>query len=330
MIRLGYKTLPTHDLYFRAPLRDLISEGIFEPKSRPIRRLGDNAFLAGDDLVLIRYLSGRDRNKLRKTSWNRCFYVIDDDFACLEDDQSLPEDYRQRLLAFKQATLPEILDLADVVVAPNRRIFDAYPGKKHLLLHPACGELCQDFSHFADQGPVRILFPGTRSHLADLDFIAEILRTLCEEFSEKIQCHTFLGKDAPGKLRGMKNIIHRKACSWPRYQKIMASECYHICLSPTLDTAFNQARSINKLFDCAAFGAAGLYSSGGPMGEVIEHGYSGLLVGNDPNQWDARLRLLIEDQGQAQNLATQGVELAERVGNPDLVRGFWQEHLRLA
>ncbi|WP_114008012.1 hypothetical protein [Cohaesibacter intestini] len=327
MIRFSYKTIPTHDLYFRHPLRDLITEGRLEGR-RPIRRIGDNCFEAKGRLVILRYLSDRDARLIASRQWQRCYYVIDDDFAALDQDRSIPEDYRQRMLRFREIMLPEILRHADTIVAPNPRLFSFYPDKRHLLLDPCAVSICKDFSHFREDEPLRILFPGTRSHLNDLAFLSECLAQICWE-QPQLQLDTFMGHHAPAALRGLPNVLHHKAKGWQVYRKFMARQRYHLCLVPMLDTHFNQARSINKILDSAAFGAAALFSPVGPVADALGPLSKLAVIDNEAELWDAKIRDILSDRQALRPIAEALASLAHTIGDPAHVRRFWHHHLQL-
>jgi len=47
--------------------------------------------------------------------------------------------------------------------------------------------------------------------------------------------------------------------SWEKYRAFVACHRFHIAIAPALDTAFNRSRSLSRLHDHAAYGAAGLF-----------------------------------------------------------------------
>ncbi|WP_319496821.1 hypothetical protein [uncultured Cohaesibacter sp.] len=276
--------------------------------------------------MIIRYLGDSELAQVRRRRWRKVFYVIDDDLMRLDDDRSVPEDYRQRLLAFRQKRLPDILDLADVIVAPNERILEGYPSKKGERLDPCYVTVCDDLRHFDDYQTIRILFPGSRSHLNDLAFLQEGLLRLSAAHTE-LEIVTYMGANAPVRLKGMEQIQHRKPLPWAAFQKEQQRERFHICLMPTVATPFNQARSINKLFDCAAVGAVGVFSRGGPTDGVIADGVDGLLVDHDVMAWEKAVGFLIDDMARAKTMAQACLDKAGLCGNPVRVRDFWRKQL---
>ena len=90
------------------------------------------------------------------------------------------------------------------------------------------------------------------------------------------------------------------------------------------------ARSITKVMDHAAVGAAGLYSRRQPFADVIENDRNGVLLGDAPEEWIEAIRQLAVDHKRRQALARGGIDLAFRLGNPDITRAFWLDELGIS
>jgi len=295
---------------------------------RPVRRIGQNSFVCKNTAVIIRYATRAELELIRTIKPQNCAYVIDDDLSLLDLDSSLPMDYRNRLSVFKTGILPEILQLSDTIIAPNALICESYGDKTCLLLDPSYTSLCDDFSHFDEPGKIDMVFSGTRSHLDDLEFIAEAVLAICKRYKH-VSFTTFLGKYAPGNLQDTENIIHRRPVSWKEFKRNQKKQFFHIALAPYKDTRFNRARSINKLFDHAAFGAAGIYSDMPPLSTAIEHGKEGLLIREDTGAWYTAMENLITRPEKAHYLAMAGAKRAGSLGDPARVRRFWCEYLQI-
>jgi hypothetical protein len=118
--------------------------------------------------------------------------------------------------------------------------------------------------------------------------------------------------------------------SWERYRAFVAAHRFHIALAPALDTTFNRARSLSRLHDHAAYGAAGLYSDHPPFAGTIADGASGRLLPNDPEAWQAALLDLTDDRDAVRLLAEGGQRLSAALGDHGRVRSFWQRELGLS
>ena len=326
MIYFPYKNNPTTDIYFAAPLHDLIAKPVLPNANRPIRRIGPNCFYANHKAIIIRYITAPELKKLEQLSPKQVFYIIDDDFHALETDNSLPQDYRNRLKTFTRVFLPELLSVTDTIIAPNPIILANYPDKRGELLHPSATAICGDFSHFDNTKEVKILFSGTRSHLNDLVQVKGSILEICAKFPE-VRFTTFMGNHAPDTLLDHPNIIHHKALSWGRYKKRLKTERFHIALAPLAKTKFNLSRSINKIYDHAAFGAAGIYTDFPPINTVVKSGKSGFLIEQDPQAWTCTMENLIVNLEKARAVAKAGCKLANSLGKPDIVRRFWLKRL---
>jgi hypothetical protein len=207
-------------------------------------------------------------------------------------------------------------------------ILASYRAFETSLLDPAALAPSPGLDHFDDRGTVRIVFAGTRSHLTDLEAIAAPLAGLLRRRAHW-RLTTFLGRHAPAVLRGVANAGHMEPSSWPAYRGILRRMRFHIALAPALDTPFNRSRSISRLFDHAAFGAAGLYGDLPPFSGVVTDRTSGRLLGEDPDAWCEALDELAGDLAKARRMAADGAALAAALGDPSRVRRFWTERLAL-
>ena len=311
---------PSADIYFLNAMRGEVSAGA-------VRALGPNVYGAGDSYVVLRYANDRELARLEAARPRQVFYVIDDDLEALSRSDDLPADYRARLSAFVARSLPRILALADVVLAPNALLLTRFTDHQTGLVFPSHCSVSDGFDHFGD-GPLRLVFTGSRSHAGDLAVIAPALERLCTAWPQ-IELTTFLGPAAPPPLRRLGNVVNRPALPWPAYRRFMATARFHIALAPFRRTPTNQCRSHNKVNDHAAFGAAGLYGDILPYREIVSHGADGLLLPPDPDAWFEALATLLDDPASARRLAQAGGSLSRRSGSPALLRTFWRERLDL-
>lgn len=84
------------------------------------------------------------------------------------------------------------------------------------------------------------------------------------EVDGKARCPptTFWNGHTPRCLRNLPNAIHLPMMEWEQLSGLVAENRFHAAIAPALDTPFNRARSISKLHDHAAYGAAGIYTIG--------------------------------------------------------------------
>ena len=313
---------PTADIYFLNAMRDLVgAEG-------GVTAVGPNVYGADGCFVILRYAGDAELAVLEKARPRQVFYVIDDDLEALARSAELPAGYRSRLLAFVAHSLPRILAMADVVLAPSALLLARFPKHPTELIWPSYCSVCDGFDHFAKAAPLRLVFTGSRSHAGDLELIAPALERLLAAYSH-IELTTFLGASGPARLQRSARVVNRTALPWASYREHMAKTRFHVALAPFRRSATNECRSHNKLHDHAAFGAAGLYGDIAPYREVVSHGGDGLLLPPDPDAWFEALVRLIEDPASALRLAEAGASLSRRIGSQSRLRDFWCEKLGL-
>lgn len=321
--------LPTVDLYFREPLVDLIAAWPGQRLWRPIRRIGTSAFAANGCAVIIRYATPSDLAALKALRPRRTYYVIDDVIPIAGEFDHLPARYRRRLQTFAKTVLPEIVAMADEILAPSRHILDLFPGRPGALISPCHGPLAADLSHFDEPGTIRIAFLGTRSHAGNLARLAEPLARLCVRHPA-VEVTTFLGQATPSGIRRLPRVRTRAPLPWRAYRRVLATERYHIALAPIGETLFDRARSVSKIFHHAAIGAAGFYSEQEPYRGVVSDGVDGVIVADGAAAWFDALSAALDDVAGLAAIARGGIALARRIGAPDRLRQFWLRRLDIA
>ncbi len=326
---LGRHDNPTSEIYFTGPLADLI--GPAEMASASIRRVEPNVFEILDDepaTIIFRGCSERFLRKLQSAPQRQIILFMDDNLWVLDDDLFLPADYRARLLKFRTRIFFPLLALADLLISPSEKILEHAGGKSTALVHPGLIGAPSPLAHYQDGSQrVEMIFSGTRSHLADLEMIAEDLRRLLVNFPQ-LHLTTVLGRHSPRSLR-CRNAIHLPPMSWPRYKGFLLKRHFHIALVPAINSAFNRSRSISRLLDNAYFGAAGLYSNQAPFANFLDHDVNGLLVDTGNGSWYETIVNLIKDRDQILKLASEGQSRAREIGNTARLREFWLKTLTL-
>ena len=318
---------PTVDYYFRSPLRDLITTMPWGSADRPIRQIGPHLFLTDRAAVLLRHATPSELDMLGDVGPGRkVFYLLDDDLGG-NLDGDLPEDYRRRLVNFRTQVLGKILQVTDTLVVCSPKIADSLTARNIEVLLPATVADINGFRHFTKPVDVTdLLVSGTRSHLADIAMIAPALRRAVEA-NARLRITTYLGRHAPPALQRHPRILNRAPLPWPLFRQEYSGSAFHIAVSPHRQSAFNACRSTTKILEHASFGAAGLYSARAPYTAWIEHGRNGLLLNDNPSQWEQAIETLCRDSTTAEAIARRGAELATTIGEPLRVRDFWRERI---
>ena len=316
---------PSVSMYFADPLIDLIDDDE-SFSGRPIQQLSPSLYVCGARAVVIRYANWHELKILREGKFERIYLLIDDDLEALEEAQELPSDYRERLIKYRDGPFRQLCDLVTDVVAPSEHILRSYRRQRTLQLEPAQCHRLPVLTHHSATGRLEIVFAGTRSHLQDLEHVAVAV-------TDVLRCHpearltTFLKGHVPNFLKKLPNAVHLAPMGWQQYRSFVDANKFHIAVAPALPTSFNRARSISKLHDHAALGAAGLYTRQAPFDRIVSQGKTGMLLGNDPGEWRETLFELASKRDRVRKLARGGQILSRTLGNRRRVRNFWQEEL---
>ena len=312
-------------MYFEDPLTDLIdSDETFS--GRPIQQLSPSLYVCGSKAVVIRYANWQELKILREGNFERIYLLIDDDLEGLDDAQELPSDYRQRLIKYRDGPFRKLCEMVTDVVAPSEHILRSYRRQRTLQLEPAQCHKLSGLTHHSNTDTLEIVFAGTRSHVQDFEHVAlavtEVLR-----LHPEARLTTFLKGHVPRFLKKLPNVVHLAPMGWQQYRSFVSSNKFHIAVAPALPTSFNRARSISKLHDHAALGAAGLYTRQAPFDRIVSHDQTGVLLGNDPAEWRDTLIDLAGKREKVRKLARGGQILSRTLGNSRRVRNFWQAEL---
>lgn len=326
--RVGNRQLPTSTMYFAEPLADCIGTRL-DGRERPIRKVSNTVFTCGDAVIVIRYMGPRLLPLLQERRFKWVYLVVDDDLYALHENDGLPADYRQRLIRYRDGVMQDLLDQVTHVVAPSERILARYRRKQAIKLDPAQCHMAGGLGHHRGGKGLDVVFAGTRSHLLDLGFVAEEIAAFLKAQPEA-RLTTFLNGHAPKALRNLPNALHLPMMGWNRYRAFVAQNRFHVAIAPALDTDFNQARSVSKVHEHAAFGAAGIYSRQPPFSDIVDDGRSGLLLPNEPQRWRNVLFELAGRRDTTEALAAEGQDLSRRLGDTLRVRNFWLEQLGLS
>lgn len=322
------QAIPTIDYYFTAGMGSLIARGITPEPSRPIVRLGPSTLACGRRAIIFRYVSIEELESVRALCPERIYYLIDDMLPLAHACPELPADYRHRLARFARDLIPRILDLNPTIVAPSDAILALFPDHARERLDPALLAVAPDLDHFAASGPLRLAFLGTRSHANGLDFLAPVLEQVLTS-DRDITLTAFFGRHFPARIARLPGVENHRPLPWIDYRAHMEGARFHALLAPLPDTLFNRGRSLTKLMEAAATGAALMTSARLPFSTAIESGRDGLLLGDDPSDWVNEIRSLATDREAARRLADAGARLARRIGDPGRLALFWRERLGL-
>jgi hypothetical protein len=316
---------PTTSIYFAECMRKEI--GAAGDIRFRIWALSPNVFYVPDPsepkMLVMRDWDPGARRWLADLPPPKLYYLLDDDIWAGSNDPSLPSGYRERLRRLSMGNAKWLLQKAVKVYASSQPLAERL-GQGTILVQPSVVVPPADLKHH-DEERLRLVFVGTRSHLADLRSIEGALASFLRANPDCL-LDTFLGKFAPVSLR-LPNAIHNPPQSWQAYRATLAERHFHVALAPALPTAFNSARSHNKILEIACFGAAPVYSSTVPFAAVVSKAQAGFLC--DGEGWYALLTRLKNDRALVRRISAANCRLAQELGDPWKLREFWHRQLRL-
>ncbi|GEM_PF-1571453 len=284
------RSTPSFDIYFMHVMRPFVD--IEQPDRQCFRQLEKNVIATTGPspiIIIFRYISPHLQARLLADKTTRIWLFLDDDVFAIADGQHLPDDYVRRLQAYRSVTLEPLLQRAERILSPSQRICDRVSEIPSTLVPPAMiySEAALDHHHRREGDRFKIIFSGSRSHLADLAMIAPELRAGLDEHPHW-HLTTCLGRYAPAILR-VPNATHIGPLAWTGFQEFVSANKFHVAVCPLQQTAFNAARSETRMFDNAALGCAGLYSDAPPYRDwdTVYDGAAGEIV--KQGQWLSKL-----------------------------------------
>lgn len=327
--------LPTTHLYFLNAMAPQLARWW---RRAPVAGVGDNCFVHGDAMVLIR----RDKPRIMREAlhWpGRLAYLIDDDIAAGLTSEYLPEAYRQGFARFEREFHRPLLARADLVVAPSRALADRlrdpaeHQGRKVRTeirrIDPFWSAQFADQTHYAPLSrgaPLRIVHLGSGSHQAALDAVAPQVAALLDRHRHAHFTY-FAGKPVHPALEAHPRARRVETKTWPEYRRWLGRHRFHLALYPLMPDRFDRARSINKLIEHALVGAVGIYPEDWiPATMVAGHA---LTAPSDPRGWADALEDAVARQGV---LAEMAAGAAAQLGARDYAgsqRRLWHEFLGL-
>ena len=322
----GATERPTTSIYFAECMRDEI--GTVGDAGTRIWALSPNVFYIPDPsqpkMLVIRDWDPETWRPLKHLPVPQLHYLLDDDIWEGSEDISLPSGYRRRLRRLSNGNARWLLRDAVRIYTPSKLLVERFGRGKSILVQPGLVVPPADLAHH-DEPRLRLLFVGTRSHLSDLRSIEDGLASFLKDHPDCL-LETFLGKFAPASLR-LPNAVHNPPQSWPAYRATLTERRFHIALAPALPTAFNTARSHNKILEISCFGAAPIYSSTISFAATVKGAQAGFLC--DPEQWYDLLVELKTNRHLLRSMAEANRRLALELGDPAALRQFWRRQLRL-
>ncbi|WP_223920853.1 glycosyltransferase [Geobacter sp. AOG2] len=152
------------------------------------------------------------------------------------------------------------------------------------------------------EGKIVIGFTGTNTHIPDIAFLEETLDRIAVAHPGKVT-FTFMGcaTERLSRLPGFRFIPFET--TYQAYARTLQQVPMDIALVPLENNVFNRCKSNVKWLEYSACGIAGVYADLPPYNTTVEHGVTGVLAGNDPQQWFGAIDLLIRNRELRRSIA---------------------------
>lgn len=281
--------------------------------------------VAGPNRVLIMRHAGRAGELPDRP----CVFFIDDDIPAGLNEPDLPTRYRRKLALLEWPAWRRLLPSAARVVAASNRLAARLRRQRPDgvdVLTPYWSEPFAPLDHHDTDGPLDIAYLGSSVHRGDLAFLLPVLEAVLAA-EPRARVHLAPRHPLPGTLSRHPRVCRLPGRGWQAYRRNGVGRRFHIALYPLRDTAFNRARSANKLIEHAVHGAASVWSCSWPEARRVADGHSGLVVANDPQVWTNATLSLLRDARARRSVAAEGQRLARKLNDPAPQRKLWTELL---
>ena len=321
--------LATTDLYFVNACGHMI-RGL--PRTKSIRALGANSFAAGSTAVVLRRDYQSSVRSILSGHWDRLIYVVDDDVEAGLDDPNLPLRYRQHLHRLYHTEFRPLLHAADTVVTGSDQLAAKHAATKvSHRIDPHWERDLASAAHFDELergGILKIVYLGSISHELDLAWILPALERVLANHRE-VEFSAFLPSQRLVTMAEFANVKIKELRPWGRYKQWVGSESFHVAIYPMRETAFNSARSLNKLIEHAVVGAVGIYSAKWQHAEHVAHGVNGFLAENSLEGWEHALNQAIEKRAELKQIFERSRAVVTELNDRQRQEAFWRHLLQL-
>ncbi|MBW7959595.1 MAG: glycosyltransferase [Candidatus Promineofilum sp.] len=123
---------------------------------------------------------------------------------------------------------------------------------------------------------------------------------------------------------------YHKSMSFEEWLSFRRTLGWAIALAPLPASRFHACKFQAKFLDYTGLGAPGIYSNVPPYSDIIDHGRTGILVGNSPSAWAEAIRELLADCELRQRIVQESWRVISQKHSMDAVCGSYKSELREA
>lgn len=258
----------------------------------------DKTALNQIDILIIQretaeQISFKELKKLFKDNRVKIIYEIDDNLINLYPSHPLYNIYKNKKSFYVDYI--KNVDLLTVTTKALRDEFKVYNKNIAILPNYLNTQLINNKIKTIENNKIKILFSGSKTHIADLEVIEDAIIEIYKKYKDKIEI-IFWG-DITQKIE--KNCqftkIQKFFNKYEEYLKYLSSLNIDIGLIPLCNNEFNKAKSNIKWLDYSAVGIASILSDVEAYNSSVVNNVNGLLVENNIQDWISAIEDLINN-----------------------------------
>ncbi|MBW7959594.1 MAG: glycosyltransferase [Anaerolineae bacterium] len=324
------------ELCARYPFAELESRGLCEVRTAEPWDLCILAHILWCDVVFVvrgytplAALAVRMANRLGR------FIVAYWDDNLFEVPRQAPEQPTSYEADDIRNSMVDILRMANILAVANERLIEVLHTRAEsnslgvVLVCPAVGLREEAPEQLSPTDPPIIGYAGNIAHKVQLQefVIPALVQLRQEEVPFRFQV---VGPvvDVPAELRSVTE--YHKSMSFEEWLSFRRTLGWAIALAPLPASRFHACKFQAKFLDYTGLGAPGIYSNVPPYSDIIDHGRTGILVGNSPSAWAEAIRELLADCELRQRIVQESWRVISQKHSMDAVCGSYKSELREA
>jgi glycosyltransferase involved in cell wall biosynthesis len=193
--------------------------------------------------------------------------------------------------------------LADELRSLNSRV-PVFPN----LLDPEIWDLRRP-ARSGERKPLRVCCIGTGLMSENISLITPAME-FCEHRYNRdvVFCLWGNAKYLDERVKKLKNVtISHSKMPYRTFARKLQQEAFDLGVVPLSDLRFNRAKSNIKYLEYAASGIPSIFSRVEAYAGLL-HGDTGILAGNDPDEWRQEIVRMVEDRGLRNRIAEQAFD----------------------
>jgi hypothetical protein len=246
----------------------------------------------GDLVVVARYLTDDWRRTIaaRRRSLAGLIYFMDDDLFDEAALAGLSDSYARKLRALALGQRGWLEASIDALWVSTPAL-----AEKYVTLKPVVVPLSPGPSLRRPQPAVRLVYHGTASHAAEIDWLQGVVAEV-QARCDHTHFELFGDHGVNRRWRDLPRVAVVHPMRWDNYLAWTSSHAADIGLAPLRPGAFNAARGAVKFYDYARMGAVGLYADAPPYRGFVRNGVDGVLLPPEsPEAWVEAIVALAND-----------------------------------